>query len=325
MPEIMTQEELDATLKASEKKGGKGRPGMQTYDFKHPARVNRQQLMTLENLHDNFARLTSANFCGKMRTVVDCDTAFVDQTTYAEFIASLSNPSASYQFMVGPHGGQAVVDIAMPVAFGYIDRCFGGKGASTGVDARQLTQIEMGELVPLVKRIMTDLEATWSPIAPIEIHDIELETNPEFMQVSAPHEIVILIAFEMNSTNMTGLVSVCYPFFTLEPLLRGCGQVGGARRPGEATAAERVANQQRLAAATLDVQVELGKARLSAAQAAQLRVGDVLVSGTRATDPVPVYVQGQPRLEGWPFAEDGRHRIKVTGPISPGTEARIRE
>ena len=52
-----------------------------------------------------------------------------------------------------------------------------------------------------------------------EITDIELETNPEFMQITAPSEIVILLAFEVNSTNASGLISLCYPFFTLESIL----------------------------------------------------------------------------------------------------------
>ena len=79
-----------------------------------------------------------------MRQVVDVDTAFVDQTTYAEFIMSLSNPSCSYQFTLGPTNGQVVLDVAMPIVFAAVDRIFGGKGASEGVQARQMTPIEIG-------------------------------------------------------------------------------------------------------------------------------------------------------------------------------------
>jgi hypothetical protein len=39
-------------------------PAMTRYDFKHPARVNKDQLRTLENLHDNFARLLRPTFSG---------------------------------------------------------------------------------------------------------------------------------------------------------------------------------------------------------------------------------------------------------------------
>jgi len=55
-------------------------PVVTSYDFKHPARVNKDQLRTLENLHDNFARLLSSTFSGAMRSVVDVDTAFVDRS-----------------------------------------------------------------------------------------------------------------------------------------------------------------------------------------------------------------------------------------------------
>jgi flagellar motor switch protein FliM len=108
----------------------KPEPIVTSYDFKHPALANRDQLRTLENLHDNFARLLSSTMSGAFRAVVDCDTAFVDQTTYAEFIMSLSNPSCSYQFTRGPTNGQAIMDFSMPVVFGTVDRVFGGKGSS---------------------------------------------------------------------------------------------------------------------------------------------------------------------------------------------------
>ena len=46
-----------------------------------------------------------------------------------------------------------------------------------------------------------------------------LETNPEFMQIAAPADTVVLIAFEVSSANFSGLINVCYPYFTLEPIM----------------------------------------------------------------------------------------------------------
>ena len=138
MADILTQEEKDALVDGKKAKQKPSSPIITSYDFKHPARVNKDQLRTLENLHDNFARLLSSTFSGAMEAVVDVDTAFVDQTTYAEFIMSLSNPSCSYQFTLGPTNGQVVIDIAMPLVFSFVDRIFGGKGSSQGVDVRQL-------------------------------------------------------------------------------------------------------------------------------------------------------------------------------------------
>ena len=317
MPDKLTQEEIDANLAATEgKKEQKGEPIVCNYDFKHPARVNKDQLRTLENLHDNFARLLSSTFSGAMKAVVDVDTAFVDQTTYAEFIMSLSNPSCSYQFTLGPTNGSAIIDIAMPVVFAFVDRIFGGKGSSQGVDARTLSRIEMGVIARILKRMVEDLEATWRPVLPVRISDIELETNPEFMQITAASEIVILLAFEVNSTNASGLISLCYPFFTLEPILPLLGRQTFHRLStlDAGKLAER--NRLRLGAMQMPVTAELGRARITAGEASELREGDVIRLASRQSDPVRVFVGGVPKFLGWPYEEeDGEMKLRLAGRI----------
>ena len=284
------------------------------YDFKHPARVNKDQLRTLENLHDNFARLLSSTFSGAMRAVVDVDTAFVDQTTYAEFIMSLSNPAMSYQFTLGPTKGQAIIDIAMPLVCSFVDRIFGGKGSSKGVDPRQMTPIEIGVINRIIRRVIEDLEATWEPILPVEVTEIELETNPEFMQITAANEIVILLAFEVNSTNASGLVSLCYPFFTLESILPRLGQQTFVRRSEESKEELRLNNRLRLGSMDLPMVAELGRTKIELEAAESLQPGDIVRLPARATDPATVYLGDRPKFLVRPFAEEnGEIKLKVVG------------
>ena len=47
----------------------------------------------------------------------------------------------------------------------------------------------------------------------------ELETNPQFMQIILPNEIVIFICLQVKSELASGLVNICYPYTTLEPCL----------------------------------------------------------------------------------------------------------
>ena len=285
------------------------------YDFKHPARVNRTQLRTLENLHDNVARLLSSTLSGAMRQVVDVDTAFVDQTTYAEFIMSLSNPACSYQFTLGPTNGQMVLDVAMPVVFGLVDRVFGGKGSSQGVQARQMTPIEIGIINRVAKRMIEDIEATWEPILPVEISDVELETNPEFMQITAANEIVILLAFEMNTPNASGLISLCYPFFTLESILPRLGQKSYVQMDVDREQVQRD-NRQRLGGMALDVRGELGSTQISLGQARALKVGDVVALDSGPDDWQTLSVGRDAKFLGKACASGrGRHAIKVAGPL----------
>ncbi len=335
MGDILSQGEIDTLLSATEESDGGGGGGdlggdvggeggdledasqriVTSYDFKHPARVNKDQLRTLENLHDNFARLLSSTFSGAMRAVVDVDTAFVDQTTYAEFIMSLSNPSCSYQFTLGPTNGQAIIDFAMPVVFAFVDRIFGGKGSSQGVDARQLSQIEMGVIAKIVKRVVEDLEATWEPILRVEISDIELETNPEFMQITAASEIVILLAFEVSSTNASGLVSLCYPFFTLESILPRLGQqtyVRQGRQNREETIRQ---NRGRLTKTYMPIIAELAAGRATFQELQEMQVGDVLKLDTEIDEPTVIYVSDEPKFIGRPGRVGRKNAVQIISPI----------
>ena len=314
------EEERQVEIRKQEQKSVKERI-VTSYDFKHPARVNRDQLRTLENLHDNFARLMSSTFSGAFRAVVDVDTAFVDQTTYAEFIMSLSNPACSYQFTLGPTNGQVILDFAMPIVFGSVDRIFGGKGSSKGVDARNLSQVEMGIMAKIVKRVIEDLEATWEPILRVEISDIELETNPEFMQITAASEIVILLAFEVNSTNMSGLISLCYPFFTLESILPRLGQQTYVRQ-GRQNRDETIRqNRLRLANTPVPLRAEFASGRISVAEARQVQVGDVLEMETGLHEPAVIYVADEPKFLGLPFTnERGVTTVKVSEVLPHGRE-----
>ena len=71
----LSPKELAALKAAYEERGrdGKLTPIVSNYDFRHPARVNRDQLRTLENVHDNFGRLLSSSLSGMCRAVVDVE------------------------------------------------------------------------------------------------------------------------------------------------------------------------------------------------------------------------------------------------------------
>ncbi len=190
------------------------------YDFKHPARVNKTQLRFFEMLHDNLARLLGYTFSRLMRSPVEVKMAFVDQTTYREAMESLGNPSFTYQFRMNPCKGHAFMDFELPLVFGYLDKRFGGKGDVNGQEPRCATPIEVYEFHHIARKILSDLEATWEPIIQMQIQDIELETNPDFMQITNESEIVLLICFEVNDENVKGRIKLCYPYFTIQSILK---------------------------------------------------------------------------------------------------------
>jgi len=338
MPDILSQDEFDALLSATGSEEGEaaasagpsaapggpaGNRPITTYDFKHPSRVSKDQTRTLENLHSNLARMMASSFSTMQRSVVDCDIAFVDQTTYAEFIMSLSNPSCSYTFTIEPLGGPAIIDFSLPVAYSFIDRQFGGSGGNPPSESRPLTAIERTVMTKVVTRTLADLEATWEALLKIQVSDAELETNPEFMQVAAPSDTVVLIAFEVNSQHASGLVNLCYPYFTLEPVMAYLNvQTWASRERGkrESQRDERLVQLDRVSA---PVKVVVGRTKVSLGEVLNLQEGDVLRLDTTLNEDAVVYVGDRPKYLARPGLMGKRRAIQLTERIPKADEPKF--
>jgi len=333
MPDILSQDEIDALLTATgseEGEGGSVQTEMQSsssapvisYDFKHPNRVSKDQQRTLENLHSNLARMVASSFSTEQRCVVDCEIAFVDQTTYAEFIMSLSNPSCSYTFTIEPLGGPAIIDFSLPVAYSFIDRQFGGTGGQTQQEGRPLTSIERTVMGKVVTRTLADLEATWESLLKIQVSDAELETNPEFMQVAAPSDTVVLIAYEVNSAHASGLVNLCYPYFTLEPVMNYLNVQNWASQERGRRENQSDDRLEQLDRVTAPVRVVLGHANVFLRDVMNLEEGDVLQLDTPVRDDVVVFVGTRPKFLARPGLIGKRRAVRLTEPILKADEQR---
>jgi len=305
--EILSQEEIDALLSAVsygeevevEAEPSKVERIVNTYDFRHPARVSKDQLRTIQNLHDNFARLLSATFSTLQRSVIEVTLVSVDQITYSEFIMSLSSPSCTYVFRMEPLDGVSVVDYSQSVVFSFVDRLFGGRGGSISAD-RELTWIEKSVMNNIINRTLRDLERTWERIIPLECNVEMLETNPEFVQVVPASETVVLISFELKSDNVNGLINLCYPYITIEPIALRLGGQNLVSSAKEVPKEELMKNRKRIELFEADLLARLGETTVSVRDLINLKVGDVLTVDTRTNDDIELYVENELKFYGRP-------------------------
>src|SRR5688572_13125810 len=102
MTEILSQDEIDALLSAissgeqsiddyaatvgEQKK-------VKIYDFRRPDKFSKDQIRTLQMMHETFARLTTTALSAQLRALVSVHVGSVDQLTYEEFIRSIPNPT----------------------------------------------------------------------------------------------------------------------------------------------------------------------------------------------------------------------------------------
>lgn len=330
MTEILSQNEIDNLIASLVEENDRRPPGaarapaapqrrVRSYDFRRPDKFSKDQLRTLQMLHENFARLLTTFFSANFRTMVQMIIGSVDQMTYQEFIQSVSNPSVLSVFRLHPLQGTCVLDINPLVAFPMLDRLFGGPGATLG-QPRPLTEIETSVMQRVIGGSLAALSDAWRNIIEVEPQLEAVETNPLFVQAAAPGEIVVGIAIDVRVGEHVGVITLCLPFMTLEPILAKLSAQNWFAAGGRELKSEQGSElKERVGAARITVAARLGAVHLTVEEVLGLGVGDVLVLDQGVDDRVTVCVGNRPKFVGRPGTVRGKLAVAIDG-LSSGHE-----
>jgi len=319
---ILSQSEIDAllsTVSGGEKaqtsersvKTDDGR-NVVVYDFKHPNRVSKDQLRTLENMHDNFAGHIGSVLSNMMRAMLDVDLISVDQITYSEFVMSLMSPSCTFTFTAEPLDGACIIDFNPTLTYGFVERMFGGSGKvlDTG---RELTGIEKSLMNRIVNVVYKELEDAWAHICPIQIKQISLETNPQFVQIVPPGETVIVVSFQMKLLQSTGMMTICFPYVALEGIMsRLSAQNWIDATKKKSLEKETEINRENLLQLTIPINAILAGTDVKIGEFLDLEIGDIITTNHKITRGVDVYVEGRKKFSGRPGLVGKKRGLVVT-------------
>lgn len=331
MSKILSQEEIDALLSgesigasapsgAAETGGGEEQKDklVSLYDFKHPNRVSKDQLRTIQTIHEAFARGFATHLSTRLRSLVDIDLTSVDQLTYSEFIMSMADPSAVYIFNIKELEGDAILEISPQLVLYIIDRSFGGEGGVTQ-EAREITIIEQNVMKKIVDNALDQLVRAWQNITPLTLELKDFETNPQLIQISPPGETAIMISFEVKIQDFSSLLNLCFPYFVLEdvmPKLSAQHQIAHTQR--KSTRHDEGIVKHKLRSAEIPLKVTLGGTRLSLRDILGLETGDIVRLDNRLDEMLDVIIQDTVKFKAKPGLFRNHKAVQIVSAVQEG-------
>lgn len=331
MSEILSQAEIDALLSALStttesnssnvsKNEEMHKKKVRVYDFKRPNKFSKEQIHTLQAIHENYSRLLATFFAAHFRTVVQINVHSVEQLTYEEFIRSLPNPTNINIFQMDPLAGNAIMEINPLLVFTMIDRLFGGIGEPLE-KVRGLTDIERSVIEKVVQRSLGILKEAWENI--VEFHpkvDV-METNPQFTQIVSPTEMVVLITLEAKIGENTGLINLCIPFIVLEPIIsKLSAHFWFAGTAKEATIEHIQMLQKRIEGTKITLSAVLGHAQISLGELLEIHPGDVVQLNKNITSPIEIMVGNKVKFTGNPGLMGSKMAVQITTVLKEGDD-----
>jgi len=321
--DVLSQAEIDALLSAISS-GDLDAAAIQDeplevqvkpFDFERPSKFSKDQLRTLEMLHETFCRLAQNQLSAQLRTLVEITVVGADQVNYGEFVRSMPFPTLINIVSMEPLEGSALLEVNLPLTLSIIDRLVGGPGVYKG-RARELTEIEIALARGLTDILLDGLTESWNTVTPLEFKYEAAEMNPQFAQVAAPGDIAVLISFEMRVGSSSGMLHLCVPHIMLEPVLGGLSaQSYYSSKRGEPSADLRQAIVSELGAVAVPVSVELGSTHLHVGDLLALAPGDVIPLDMTPGADVFVRVGDRGTFLGQPGTRGKRLAVQITRQI----------
>lgn len=324
MADILSQTEIDSLLSEMTSgtvdvddfiSGKLKKSDISSYDFRRPNRISKNQVRTLQTVHESFAEVFGYYLVSKLQTVVSISVTSVDQLFYSEFILSVSNPSCLYVFEIDGTDGNGILEISPQLALTIVERLLGGS-AEIQAKPRTITPIEQAVVRGIVEHALSDLRNAWRSVAELSFKYQRLEMEADFVQVAPSSEIVVVVSFDVNIGIHTYLMNLCFPTFALEDVLARLNRqqvTTSVIRQSPSRMKENTAIlRQQMSTTYLPIVVELGKAGITVQELLALKIGDVIKLKKKINQEVEISIAGRKKLAGRPGSVDGRKAVRVT-------------
>jgi flagellar motor switch protein FliM len=334
MPDVLDQSEIDALLAAVDSGEVKEeddqvqifsrhRRDMESvevrpYDFKRPERVSKDQMRSLQTLHEAFARNFGASLSGFLRTIVEVKVANCEQMTYSEFISGLPNPTSFNLMEAKTLEGQMCLEISPLIIYPIIDRLLGGTNSELFIPQRPMTLIETRLIGKVTSRGLSALSEAWSGIKALEFQIVATESNPQLVQIVPPNEVVVVIGFEMKMANRAGTMNLCIPYNVIEPIMDSLSSQSWFNASKASKSPQYVSKiEHTLSRAPVTVTGLLAETTITLDDLMNLQVGDLIVTERPASSPVVLCVEGEKCFLSNIGQFKGQRALKVTRAVTP--------
>lgn len=319
MANILDQNEVDALLRGvvkgeveTESDVPSGESSTSSYDLTNQDRIIRGRMPTLEIINERFVRLFRVSLSSVLRKTVDVSVVSTEMIKFGEFIKSLPLPTSLNIFKMDPLRGFAVIVVESKLVFAIIDTLFGGTGERHAkVEGRDFSIIEQSFIKKIVDSSLSDLQKAWKAVYEVDIQYVRTEINPQFAAIVPPSEVVIFISIEVELEHASGLINICLPYSTVEPI-RHKLNAGFQSDQMEVDKNWISRFRRQIDDIAVNMTVELGRTNITGKDLMKLKLDDVIQLDNSVYDGVVIDVEGLPKFKGQPGISKGNNGVKIT-------------
>jgi flagellar motor switch protein FliM len=298
--------EAEATQKKEEKQ--KARP----YNFRTANKFQKEQVRTINMVFQTFSQLFSNLLTSILRTACECEIFSVEELSFNEFNNSLPSPVILALLRCTPMAGTQILQISPEAAYIIVNKLLGG-GVSGADSSKQFTEIELTLMERVMRQMMRVFSEAWDKVFKVEAVIERIETSSQFAQIVALNDPVMLITMNITIGEESGLVSICMPYSSIEPVSKQLNArlVYSSSQEIRQSEEQAVILSDKLYHTTVELTAYFEDTPATISDVANLQVGDVIRLGQKKDSPVLMKIQHIPKFHAQIGTSADRYAIKI--------------
>lgn len=328
MSDILSQDEVDALLKGVEEGDVDTEPkapppqDITSYDLTSQERIIRGRMPGLESVHERFAWLMRVRLSNFLKKFVAVSVQGINTIKFGELMKNIPLPSSINMFKMRPLKGHSLMIFEAPFVFAMVEYFFGGSRAShVKTEGRNFTAVEQRLISKILNMCLEEFEKSWKAICEIKTKFAGAETNPQFITILTPTDVIIKIEIHVELEDFTGKLHIGIPYATIEPIKEKLYS-------GISSDVEGMDNRwfnsikELLKETHINLSVDIDRAELSIRDILKLKKGDIITLGRSVKDELILNVEGIPKFYCLPGVHNGSQAVKITRTINKNITVR---
>jgi flagellar motor switch protein FliM len=295
------------------------------YDLTSQDRIIRGQMPTLDSINDRIASLFGKSLAGRMRLEIRVTAMPATLLKFGDLTPLLSGPGTMGVLSLGAGFGLGLIVLEGTLAPALLSGALGDRkarpAAASGDAPVELTNLERLVLKRLLGQLGEAMSQSWADVLPLKPEVLRFESDHRMLIIANPTDVTILCTFEITGA-IDGKLQLAIPYAAVESakkMLTSPPRLGGQR---DVRFSAQLA--QELESVNVELRVEIGRHKLSVSELLELQVGDVLTLNTSETAPLPVAVQGRPKMTAAPRIVGGGMAIEILRALNTPNPAAAR-
>jgi flagellar motor switch protein FliM len=325
MGNVLSQDEVDSLLSGisqgtveTETDIPEKNEEIKTYDFSMPAGPLHLGMPALGIINERLVGFLKTSLPIVSRNVVDVSLTSTESVKFNEFCLSLPVPSSINIFSLEPLRGHSLVVLEGNLVFSFVDSLFGGKGVShVKLEGRCFTAIETKIVERIVKIILGDIQQSWSDVYDVKTVYSHSEMDPQFAGIVKPEDVVIVNKFEVELENVSGIITICIPYSSIEPI-RDRLKTGYHDEVKEVDKEWRRYIEKKIMDMDMELSCTMGMAKIKGEDLLGLKIDDVIILDQNPVDNTIVKIEGIPKFKGSPGSFNNRKAVRISERIKEG-------